>query len=219
MVAGIRTIKSYGWEHHYSAKITEARDKQAKFVWYVNVLSSMGQTIFNNFGFYAFLTIILVTYWRGEQIETGKSMAMLSILFFLFMSVNGLTAYATNTLFQFFAIMNRVGDVFKLGEFHSTRQKADTLTEVTIKIEQGSYSWGFKVKKDDNNTALKDRLELEEDVGAVLSEVNLDLKYNDTLVVVGKIGTGKTTLLNSIMDETVKLSGTQKVKGTIAYVE
>ena len=86
-----------------------------------------------------------------------------------------------------------------------------THDETAVQIKDGSYSWGFKIKKDeviDKNKALKDRLDLEEDTTAVLSEVNIDLKYNDTLVVVGKIGTGKTTLLHSLMDETVKLGGT-----------
>ena len=60
-----------------------------------------------------------------------------------------------------------------------------------IKVENGSFSWGFKVKKDevaDAKKALKDRIDLEEDQTPVLAEVNLDLKYNDKLVVVGKIG-------------------------------
>ena len=39
------------------------------------------------------------------------------------------------------------------------------------------------------------------------------------MVVVGKVGTGKTTLLFSIMEETSKMSGSQTVKGTVAYVE
>jgi len=45
------------------------------------------------------------------------------------------------------------------------------------------------------------------------------LKYDDTLVVVGQVGCGKTTLLHAIMDETKKCSGEHTVKGTIAYVE
>lgn len=45
------------------------------------------------------------------------------------------------------------------------------------------------------------------------------MKSDDLLVVVGKIGAGKTSLLFSIMDETVKKSGQHSVKGRIAYVE
>jgi ABC-type multidrug transport system fused ATPase/permease subunit len=52
-----------------------------------------------------------------------------------------------------------------------------------------------------------------------ISNINLDLKLKDLVVIVGKSGNGKTTLLNSLMDETIKLTGSQEVCGRIAYVE
>ena len=39
------------------------------------------------------------------------------------------------------------------------------------------------------------------------------------MIVVGQVGTGKTTLLYSIMNETKLCSGSMSVRGTIAYVE
>jgi ABC-type transport system involved in cytochrome bd biosynthesis fused ATPase/permease subunit len=45
------------------------------------------------------------------------------------------------------------------------------------------------------------------------------LKHDDMIVVVGQVGTGKTTFLHSIMQETSKCAGTAEIKGTIAYVE
>lgn len=167
----------------------------------------MGLTVFNNFGFYAYLVIIVVTFMRGVELKAGEQLALMSMLFFLFMSVNGITSYALNTIYQFLAITVRLGDVFKLEEHVRTRQNAETPEDVCIKISGGAYSWGYKVKKDKSQSAMKDRLDLEEDKTATLADVNIDLKYNDTLLVVGKIGTGKTTLLYSLMDETVKLSG------------
>ena len=53
----------------------------------------------------------------------------------------------------------------------------------------------------------------------VLDGLNLKLMPADLLVVVGKIGSGKTSLLYSIMDETVNKKGTHEIKGKIAYVE
>lgn len=116
MVSGIRTIKSYGWENHYQTKIDSVRNKQCQFVWGVNFYSSMGLTVYNNFGFYAYLVIVLVTYWRGVVLNAGESMALLSLLFFLFMSVNGMVVFALNNTFQFFGVMNRIGEVMKLPE-------------------------------------------------------------------------------------------------------
>ena len=42
---------------------------------------------------------------------------------------------------------------------------------------------------------------------SVLKGISVELKQEDLLVVVGKIGSGKTSLLYSIMDETVKKAG------------
>ena len=53
----------------------------------------------------------------------------------------------------------------------------------------------------------------------MLRDINIELNLGDLLVVVGKIGSGKTSLLYSIMDETVKMSGTHKTSGKVAYVE
>ena len=41
----------------------------------------------------------------------------------------------------------------------------------------------------------------------------------DLLIVMGKNGSGKTSFLQSIMDETIKKSGTHHVNGKISYVE
>ena len=92
-----------------------------------------------------------------------------------------------------------------------------TRDEVCVKLTDSAYTWGFnssKPKLITNNLALFDKVE-----DPVLSEMTFDLASDSLLVVVGKIGSGKTTLLHSIMDETVKLSGEQVVKGKIAYVE
>ena len=54
---------------------------------------------------------------------------------------------------------------------------------------------------------------------SVLKGISVQLMKEDLLVVVGNVGSGKTSLLYSLMDETVKKSGTHEVHGRVAYVE
>ena len=68
-------------------------------------------------------------------------------------------------------------------------------------------------------SANKAKLEVENVDESVLKNISITLMPSDLLVVVGKIGSGKTSLLYSIMDETVKRSGTHRVRGRLAYVE
>ena len=68
-------------------------------MWGVNFYSSLGLTVFNNFGYYAFLLIMLVSFGRKVEIKPAEALAVMSVLFFLFMSINGLTVYALNTVY------------------------------------------------------------------------------------------------------------------------
>ena len=51
------------------------------------------------------------------------------------------------------------------------------------------------------------KLDVEANNNSVLRNITLTLESNELLVVVGQIGAGKTSLLYSLMDETVKKSG------------
>ena len=53
----------------------------------------------------------------------------------------------------------------------------------------------------------------------MLRNINISLRCGDLLVIVGKVGSGKTSLLCSILSETVLKKGRSIVKGRIAYVE
>ena len=41
----------------------------------------------------------------------------------------------------------------------------------------------------------------------IIKNININLKSNDLLIVVGQVGCGKTTLLHSILEETRHVSG------------
>lgn len=60
---------------------------------------------------------------------------------------------------------------------------------------------------------------METNKNAVLRDISLTMMQGELLVVVGKIGSGKTSLLYSLMDETVKKNGKHTIRGKVAYVE
>ena len=67
--------------------------------------------------------------------------------------------------------------------------------------------------------SFKRALTLEEISSNVLNDISITLKKGEHLTIVGKIGSGKTSLLFSLMDETVHKSGKHQIKGRVAYVE
>ena len=53
----------------------------------------------------------------------------------------------------------------------------------------------------------------------VLNDVRLTLEDGKLLAVVGRVGSGKSSLLATIMGETHLISGTLQRRGRVAYVE
>ena len=221
MITGIRTIKAYAWENHYSRKVREARAFQAKKVFRQNFVGGLGFSLFQNVGMIGVLCVFLPKWYQGEELDLGDSFTVLAIIYYLFFSVNSLAYYALTTLNQASAVINRLSEVFCMEEYVSTREEQVNLNEPAIHIEQGEYAWGFRIEEnqDKMRKANKATLEISVSEESVLRNIDIKLMPKDLLVVVGKIGSGKTSLLFSILDETVKKAGNQKVRGRVALVE
>jgi ABC-type bacteriocin/lantibiotic exporter with double-glycine peptidase domain len=108
LVAGIRTIKSYAWEGYYLKKIVEARAKQLKYVFRLNIIGTMGFTVFQNFGLIAAVLIFVPMWYQGKLITEELAFSLLAMLYFLFTSVNLFFFMGYTTLMQLLAIIQRV---------------------------------------------------------------------------------------------------------------
>ena len=94
----------------------------------------------------AILCVFLPKWYMGEKLELGDSFAVMTIIFLLFSSINGMSTYSMQTLGQSFAVMARMGEVFRLEEYQRTRSDEPAAPgEPSISIENGEYAWGFRV--------------------------------------------------------------------------
>ncbi|KAG7997591.1 hypothetical protein I3843_01G218100 [Carya illinoinensis] len=73
-------------------------------------------------------------------------------------------------------------------------------SEKRVKIQDGNFSWD------------------PEKLTPTLREVNLEIKWGQKVAVCGPVGAGKSSLLNAILGEIPKISGTVNVFGSIAFV-
>lgn len=73
------------------------------------------------------------------------------------------------------------------------------VAENAIAIKDGSFSWGG-------------------DSDVFLKNVNLTVPQQSLAAVVGTVGSGKSTLVSSLLADTEKLAGSVNTYGSIAYV-
>lgn len=249
MIVGARTIKCYGWENHYLRKVREARASQVFYVFWQSMIGSLGISVFQNGGLLAIVAIFIPKWMRGEELEEGLSMSLMAMIFFIFAAVNSMTYYAMTTIQSFLAILFRLSSVFEMDEYEFKRNTTVEKDDVRVKFEGADFSWGYRVqetfsadekkksdakspvkpkegeKKEDSKgksySAALNKVKLKLDVvqKPILTDLNIDMKSGDLLVIVGEVGCGKTSLLYSIMEETILVKGTSAVNGSIAYVE
>lgn len=108
MVVGARTIKSYGWENHYIQKTTKTRQDQAGYVFWQLLIGMLGFSIFQNGGLIACILIFVPKWARGEQLMEGDTIAVMTMVYFIFLSINNLTYMAMISIQNFLAIVFRV---------------------------------------------------------------------------------------------------------------
>ena len=75
-----------------------------------------------------------------------------------------------------------------------------TNNDSAIKVENASFAWEKDAEK------------------PTLSNVNLDIKKGSMVAVVGTVGSGKTSLVSSLLGELEKTKGNVQVSGKVAYV-
>jgi hypothetical protein len=86
MVVGVRTIKCYGWEHHYLNKLKKTRTAQICWLFIGNFIRSLGMALFANMGLVAVFIILILKWSRCEPLDLANSFSLLALIFYTFMS-------------------------------------------------------------------------------------------------------------------------------------
>ncbi|PVU97818.1 hypothetical protein BB559_001883 [Furculomyces boomerangus] len=114
--------------------------------------------------------------------------------------------------------------------------------ELMVEIKNGTFTWGYiqreknekkqgdiskmtkkekkeDKKKQDNEAKKNDNQEgdLFDDT-PIISDINFKSYYGELVGIVGRVGSGKSSMVSAMLGDMKKLSGTVKVKGRVAYV-
>jgi ABC-type uncharacterized transport system fused permease/ATPase subunit len=112
--------------------------------------------------------------------------------------------YSLTATFQYLAILQRLSDILMMEDVKKSRMNEDVKpSDVCIELKEADFSWGFDLDQNIQSKNISQVQPLQEDkVKPVVKGATFSLGSKDLLVVAGRVGSGKTSLLLSIMDET-----------------
>nr|CAD7447895.1 unnamed protein product [Timema bartmani] len=205
IISGVRVIKMYAWEKPFSELIKVARKAEIKNIKMTSYLRGiyMSFTLFTNrVALYSVLVAIVL---MGGTLTADKVFVYAS-----FFSVLGIT------MAGFF---NR-----GVAELAETLVSIERLQDFMIKEEiipvPPDKMPAIENQNDEKKVAILKDLSAKWDGKAnenTINEINIQVGHGKLIAIIGQVGTGKTSLLQAILGELPKASGSCVVNGKISY--
>ncbi|KAH0554301.1 probable multidrug resistance-associated protein lethal(2)03659 [Cotesia glomerata] len=226
IISGIQAIKMYAWEHPFSNLIEKARKKEMRMVKYGSYVRGV-MLSFMLFSSRLSLFITMLAYvLAGNQITAEKIYMLTAYYSILRQTMTVFFPQGITTVAETLVSIKRL-ETFLMTEEVERNDKARKKSQ-----PNNTYY------NDDNDKDLKDEKAAEpllpqiegsvtlDDVHAkwldsdneeTLKGINLNIKPGQLVVIIGQVGSGKTSLLNAILKELPAHTGTVDVCGKIAY--
>ncbi|KAI5097098.1 multidrug resistance-associated protein 1-like isoform X2, partial [Silurus meridionalis] len=202
ILSGIKILKFYAWEKAFEERVLSFREKELKALKKSQILYSISVASFNSstfliafamFGFYVLID-------EKNILDAQKVFVCLALINILKTPLSQLP-FAISTTMQAVVSLKRLGKFLCQDELKEDAVLRAPYTPEgdSIVIEDGCFSWS-------------------RDGVLCLKRVNVKVPHGSLVVVVGHVGSGKSSLLSAVLGEMEKKSGNLTVKGSVAYV-
>ncbi|CAL9222685.1 unnamed protein product [Arabidopsis halleri] len=204
LLTNIRTLKMYGWDNWFADWLKETRATEVTHLatrkyldaWCVFFWATT-PTLFSlcTFGLFALM---------GHQLDAATVFTCLALFNSLISPLNSFP-WVINGLIDAFISTRRVSKFLCCLE-HSRDSSLDsglTSEELAVFMEDSSCTWSSNIEEDYNLT---------------IKHVSLRVPKGSFVAVIGEVGSGKTSLLNSLLGEMRCVHGSILLNGSVAYV-
>ncbi|KAI0072747.1 P-loop containing nucleoside triphosphate hydrolase protein [Panus rudis PR-1116 ss-1] len=234
LLGGMKIIKFFAWEIPYLKRIHEYRTQELKYVRSLLMIRSVNNAVAVSLPVLASVLSFVVYSVTGHSLDPANIFASLTLFQLLRLPLMLLPL----TLSSIADARNAVGRLYGVFEAETLTEtlNVDEDLDAAVIIENGEFTWDSpppeaketkkkgllgskKPTKSGTATPVTNVNANSSAQGKVfgMKDVNLKIPEGSLSAIVGPVGTGKTSLLEAMIGEMRKISGTVKFKGSVAY--
>ncbi|CAO2034162.1 unnamed protein product [Urochloa humidicola] len=217
LLGHMRVIKLQAWEENFGGKVRELRREELGWLVKFMLFLSANNVVFSSCPL-AMTVLVFGTYLAsGGELDAGKVFTATSFFSILNTPMRDFPQTMITAL-QAFVSMGRLDKFLSDTEIDSTAvDRVVSAGAVAVKVEGGVFAWDVphsvaKVNGECNGRGEEPEMEM------VLKGIDLEVRKGELAAVVGMVGSGKSSLLSSIMGEMHKVSGKVSICGSTAFV-
>lgn len=238
-LSGIKSIKFNCWEDVMFQKINNLKNMENKAIFILNCLANLSNGLNNIIPTISgFITIVLYNSIESNKLSLAQVFFILSAfstlsspLKFFYYAYQGLeqVKVSTSRIQKLINLPDYVNDItdeslvignvemincsasYKEKKFHEEITKESLQSDQRLKK---NFSYQMQIK---GNSFYMFKLK-EEDFLSVFSNIDIRFKPGSLTMIIGKVGSGKSSILRSLTNELHIIRGSIKLNGKIAYL-
>ncbi|XP_010013553.1 PREDICTED: multidrug resistance-associated protein 7 [Nestor notabilis] len=200
-LCGIRVIKFYAWEKHFSTRINACRDKELQKLRAIKYLDAVCVYLWAALPVVVSITIFITYVLLGHQLTATKVFTAIALVGMLILPLNSFPWVLNGTL-EAKVSLDRIQRFLELADqeleaYYALDSPSSTAT--ALEMQCASFSWVSVEEETTRQPLSTGSLQLHID--------NLSVRKGMLLGVVGKVGSGKSSLLAAITGELIKQGG------------
>ncbi|KAG1670802.1 Multidrug resistance-associated protein 1 [Nymphon striatum] len=201
VLSGVKVLKLYAWENPFKDTIKDIRTQEVKMIIGCIMSQSATEVAWQNVPTLISLASFATYVYIDKNNVLTPNVAFVSIALFNLIKVPMmLFPAAFSTIVEARVSINRIDNFLNSEELSDFEIKQDTDEGHQLSIENGFFSWDSA------------------DKNSILENINIKVKPGELVAVVGKVGSGKSSLISSLLGEMHRKQGKVFRKGSIAYV-
>ncbi|NXR89260.1 MRP7 protein, partial [Hypocryptadius cinnamomeus] len=200
-LCGIRVIKFYAWEKHFSTRIKSCRAKELQKLRAISYLDALCVYMWAALPVVVSIAIFVTYVLLGHQLTATKVFTAVALVGMLILPLNGFP-WVLNGILEAKVSLDRIQQFFELMDqdleaYYALDSPSDTAT--AMEMQCAAFSWVPVEEESTSQPSSTGTLQLHIE--------NLSVRKGMLLGVVGKVGSGKSSLLAAITGELIKQGG------------